>query len=105
MRFRTETGSVYEIKGHRMRRLTGTRPPTRNQRGEGVWREYTAIVPAPRVGARPLVQWGWEGDVLRQTLLSEVVEVFDGIPLEHDGPDFYLGTPVTGAHIRRRVLN
>lgn len=107
MKFRTETGSVYELHDGRIRRLSGTRPATANQRGDGVWREYAAVIPAPQVGVRPLVQWGWDGDVLRQTLLSEVVEFLDEtIPGEHEaGEPYYLGEPVTRSHMRQRALN
>jgi hypothetical protein len=106
VKFRTESGSVYELQGRRIRRLWGTHPAMANQRG-GMWREYVAVVPAPVVGVRPLVQWGWDGDVLRQTLLSEVVEFLDEtIPGEHDaGALYYLGTPIAaeGQAVRRGV--
>ena len=100
--FTTETGSVYQLDQAQMwvRRMTGTHPPTANQRTDGDWQHYAAAgvppldlftlleedTPAlasltPIAGERFLIIWGWDyGDGgqrtrLRRTITSQVTEV------------------------------
>jgi hypothetical protein len=80
IRFWTKN-SVYEVDPTRslMRRLAGTRTPTRHQRADGHWREFTAISPI-EVGSRVLVTWDVSRRecVARRTFTSTIVGVADG---------------------------
>lgn len=79
IRFKTETGSTYEMdRAHRrIRRLDGVKAPTERQGADGIWKEYAD---AKLEMWRPcVIVWRYdetaEGQVARCTETSRVIEI------------------------------
>ena len=72
MIFRTRN-STYEVDEHKkcIRRLEGANDPTPNQGEDGVWQEYSSLVPLTSGNYLVL----WEGG--RATYTSTVLEVIE----------------------------
>lgn len=56
MIFHTESGSVYEVNDHKIRRLAGNKPATIRQGVDGNWRLYERLSPVT-IGEPVLVEW------------------------------------------------
>lgn len=58
MKFRTVSGSIYEIEqeNNRIRRLFGIREPIKGQGLDGEWKEYL-IISTPQIGKSLCVTW------------------------------------------------
>ncbi len=73
--FHTETVYEVDLRGSRIRRVSGLHPVTPHQRAEGQWRTYRNITPI-RVGEPVLIVWGSFVDgVLPRTQTSLVTAV------------------------------
>jgi len=75
MRFKTLSGSVYEVDHakSRIRRITGTHAPTNSQGADGEWRPYhSALV---ELGIPAVVQWSM--NVPKYTVTSRVTEIIN----------------------------
>ena len=80
MKFKTVTGSLYEIDlpNNRVRRLTGTKAVTNHQNDDGDWQDYLEVSEV-KVGVGVFITWRYdivEGDTIaRNTLTSDVAEI------------------------------
>lgn len=83
-RVTTESGSVYEIDGDRIRRLPDPRVKRNIMRADGEWKTLLQPMADPRVG-EPL------------TLILEPLVAYgpDGYGNTHGGPTMRFTTPVT----------
>lgn len=78
-RFKTESGSVYELDwdNKRIRRVTGIKDPTPRQGKDGDWKEYL-YVSSIIIGQSVVICWKIEetdqGSVHRTTMTSRIVE-------------------------------
>jgi hypothetical protein len=91
MRFKTATGSVYELDQleKKVRRLTGVENPTPRQGTDGEWKEYKSVSRiTTKHGTQFFFDWTGLGN---GTTTSPVIELEhdDGIPsdLETVGPE------------------
>jgi hypothetical protein len=77
-RFRTESGSEYEVDEdrRRIRRLSGNHEPTFNQGADHEWQSYLKTSPI-REGEPVLIVWRWspDGSRLLRTLTSRITEI------------------------------
>ena len=69
MKFRTESGSTYEVdvENKRVRRLAGTNPATSRQGKDGDWRDFIAATPIS-VGLPVLFIWSGNTPLLEKTM-------------------------------------
>lgn len=75
MKFKTETGSVYEVDfwNKKFRRLSGEGSPTPRLGADGGWKDYHSIS-IPVVGEPTTVFWNNNGKATMTSRLTEVVE-------------------------------
>lgn len=74
--FETSSGSRYEIMGNKVRRTSGSHPPTPYSGPEGQWREFYEItVPVP--GEPVLITWSIDenSNVAKATATARVTRV------------------------------
>ena len=85
MKFRTYTGSVYEVdqQGKRIRRLTGKNEPTSRQGKDNEWRDYRELILTVGKSAwifwdpktTPLLDGNVDENACPTTVTSEVIEI------------------------------
>ena len=89
MKFRTYTGSVYEVdqQGKRIRRLTGKNEPTSRQGKDNEWRAYNDLI--LNVGRSAWIFWDPKTTPLLDgslggsptTVTSEVIEIISDLDM------------------------
>lgn len=82
MRFRTISGSVYELDdlNKRIRRMSGAKDPTPRQGPDGEWKTYAHLLEAPQEGKSLVIVWAVgddteAGPLLKTTMTSMIVEI------------------------------
>jgi len=61
MKFKTLTGSTYEIDltNKKIRRVSGLNDPTQRQGADGDWRNYDEVIPSPiEIDKSVVIYWG-----------------------------------------------
>lgn len=71
IKFKTETGSVYEVQGQSIRRVSGDSPATSRHFKTDAWVPFEDISDDIQLGMRPIVQF----TILNYAYISEVVAI------------------------------
>lgn len=71
IKFQTKTGSVYEVQGQSIRRVSGNKPATSRHFKTDAWVPFEYISDDIQVGMRPIVQF----TTLNYAYISEVVAI------------------------------
>jgi len=75
MKFKTVTGSIYEVDGMRVRRLTGAKDPTPRQGEDGEWKDCLEMSNIS-IGQSVIFGWRLEEGLLKSTATSYVVAIY-----------------------------
>lgn len=78
MKFKTETGSLYEVclQNKQIRRISGETSPTVRQGQDGDWKIYESISPI-EIGNRCYITWKIVDSVAKGTLTSFITEIYN----------------------------
>ena len=78
MKFKTVSGSFYEVDGGKVRRLMGSGDPTPGQGLDGDWMDCLEMSPIT-IGRPVVFGWRFEEGILKSTMTSYVFAIYSNV--------------------------